>query len=371
MLMDGGAHCRLALFVPSMRGGGAERVTATLATEMAARGYAVDLLLAQCEGPYLDALPDSVRLIDFRASRVLFSLPALVRYLRRERPQALLSMMWHTNIVTLCARRLAGVPTRVVVSERVGLEWRFENAKRRLDALLPWLIRRFYPWADDIVAVSYGVADELVQIAGIPREHIRTIYNPVVRPELREKVLAPLDHPWFTPGEPPVVVSVGRLTPQKDFPSLIRAVAQARQTQPVRLLILGEGEQRHELEALARQLGIEQDVSLPGFVANPYAYMARAAVYVLSSRWEGLPGVLIEALYCGVPVVATDCPSGPKEILADGRYGRLVPVTDVNALTQAINMALADEIPRPPKESWRPFEMETVVQQYVDVLLAN
>ncbi len=362
---------RLAFFIPSMRGGGAERVTVTLVREIAARGYAVDLLLAQCEGPNLNAVPDTVRLIDLKASRVLFSLPALVRYLRRERPRALLSMMFHTNIVTLWAHRLAGIPTRVVVSERVGLEWRFKHATRRVGAILPWLIKRFYPWADDIVAVSNGVADELVRLAGIPREHVRTIYNPVVRPELRDKMQAPLDDAWFGPDQPPVVVGVGRLTAQKDFPSLMRAVARVRQSRPVRLLILGEGEQRSELEALARQLGIEQDVRLPGFAANPYAYMARAAVYVLSSRWEGLPGVLIEALYCGVPVIATDCPSGPREILADGKYGKLIPVGDLEALTRAIETALADEIPRPPGESWRPFDMETVVQQYVDVLLAN
>jgi glycosyltransferase involved in cell wall biosynthesis len=354
-----------------MRAGGAERVTVTLAREIAARGYEVDLLLAQAEGPNLSAVPDSVRLVDLRASRVLYSLPALVRYLRRERPRALLSMMVHTNIVTLWARRLARTSTRVVVSERVGLVWRLENATRRLDSVLPWLIKRFYPWADDIVAVSHGVADELVQFTGIPRAHIQTIYNPVVRPELRDKAQAPVDHPWFRPGEPPVVVGVGRLTAQKDFPSLMRSVAQVRQHRRVRLLILGEGEQRSELEELARELGIEQDVSLPGFEANPYAYMAKAAAYVLSSRWEGLPGVLIEALYCGVPVIATDCPSGPKEILAEGKYGRLVPVTDVGALTQAINMALVDEIPRPPRESWQPFDMEKVVQQYVDVLVAN
>ena len=196
---------RLALFVPSMRCGGAERVALILAREIASRGHAVDLLLAQAEGPNLAEVDESVRVVDLKASRVLTSLPALVRYLRQERPHALLSMMVHTNIVALWARRLAGVSTRAVVSERVTLSWRNEYSRSKRDRLWPWLIRRFYPWADCIFAVSNGVADDLIQVAGIPQEYVRTIYNPIVRPELREKAQAPLDHPWFKPGQPPVV----------------------------------------------------------------------------------------------------------------------------------------------------------------------
>lgn len=362
---------RLALFVPSMRAGGAERVTLILAREIAARGHAVDLLLAQAEGPHLLELHESVRVVDLKASRVLTSLLPLVRYLRQEQPQALLSMMVHTNIVALWACRLAGVSTRTVVSERVTLSWRTEHAKSKRGWLWPWLIRRFYSWADAIIAVSNGVADDLTQVAGIPREYVRTIYNPIVRPELHEKAQAPLDHPWFKPGQAPVVLAAGRLTEQKGFSTLIQAFARVRQAQPARLLILGEGEQRSALEALSRQLGLDSDVRLPGFEANPYRYMARASVFVLSSRWEGLPGVLIEALACGVRLVATDCPSGPREILSDGKYGQLVPVGDVAALAQAIEAALVGKTPRPSPESWRPFELENVVNQYMNVLLAR
>ncbi len=367
---NGDSHSpkRLALFVPSMRGGGAERVTLILAREIASRGYAVDLLLAQAEGPHLAEVDEAVRVVDLKASRVLTSLPALVRYLRQERPQALLSMMVHTNIVALWACRLACVSTRAIVSERVSLSWRNEYSRSKRDRLWPWLITRFYPWADGIVAVSNGVAGDLIQVAGIPREHIRTIYNPIVRPELREKARAPLDHPWFKPGQPPVVLAAGRFTAQKGFPTLIQAFACVRQVLPARLLILGEGEQRLALETLIRQLGLEKDVSLPGFEANPYPYMARASVFVLSSRWEGLPGVLIEALACGTPLIATDCPSGPREVLRDGQYGQLVPVGDIAALAQAIELALGGKLPPPPEESWRPFELETVVNQYMNVL---
>ena len=362
---------KLAIFLPSLRGGGAERTMLNLAHGLSERGYAVDLVLARAEGPYLREVKESIRLVDLNGSRLLTSLPVLVRYLRHERPLAMLSIMNYTSIVALWARRLAGVSTQVVVSERNMLSYAAQQAPDQPLRLMPRLIRRFYPWADGIVAVSKGVADDLAQVTDLPRERIQVIYNPVVTPELREKAQAPLDHPWFAPGEPPVLLAAGRLVMKKDFPTLIQAFARVRRARPARLLILGQGPERPVLQALVRQLGLEQDVSLPGFVANPYPYMARAALFVLSSRWEGLPGVLIEALYCGVPLIATDCPSGPREILADGQYGQLVPVGDVAALTRAIETALAGNAPSPPPESWQPFELETVVNQYASILLGS
>lgn len=366
-----GPQKRLAIFVSNMHGGGAQRVTLNLVRGMAERGCLVDLVLARAEGPYLAQVPEAVQVVDLKASRVLTSLPALVRYLRRERPQAMLSTMNYVNIIALWAQRLAGVPTRIVVSEHIALSRSVQHAPSRRGRLMPQLIRRFYPWADGFVAVSKGVADALAQMTGLPRGRIQVIYNPVVTPELRAKAQATLDHPWLEPGQPPVLLAVGRLTAQKDFPTLIQAFARVRRARPARLLILGEGQERPGLEALVRQLGLEQDVSLPGFVENPYAYMAQASLFVLSSRWEGLPTVLIEALYCGAPLVSTDCPSGPREILRDGQYGQLVPVGDVPALARAIETSLEGETPRPPRESCLPFELETVVSKYVSLLMGS
>jgi glycosyltransferase involved in cell wall biosynthesis len=194
--------------------------------------------------------------------------------------------------------------------------WRF---------LLP-VVQRTYLWADAIVAVSDGVADELSLITSIPRKDIMTIYNPIVTSELQRKAQVPLDHPWFTPGAPPVVLGAGRLRVQKDFPTLIRAFVRARAVRKIRLMILGGGKDERrdaqykaQLLALADQLGVADDVALPGFVENPFAYMARASVFVLSSAWEGFGNVIVEALACGCPVVSTDCPSGPAEILENGK----------------------------------------------------
>jgi len=362
-------HGRVAIFTADMGGGGAERAMLKLAGGVARRGYPVDLVLSRAGGDYLPEVPETVRVVDLDAGRVLTSLPGLVRYLRRERPSVMLTSLNHVNIVGLWARRLSGVRTRLVVNEQNTLSQDAPNSARRRHRLLPRFVRRFYPWADGIVAVSKGAADDLARTARLPAGSVRVVHNPIVTPELREMAAAPLDHPWFGPGEPPVALAVGRLAPQKDFGTLLRAFARVLERRPARLLILGEGPERPSLEALVPELGLEGSVDLAGRVLNPYPYMRRAGVFVLSSRWEGLPSVLIEALYCGVPIVATDCPSGPVEILEGGEHGRLVPVGDPEALAEGIAAALDGHVPRPAPASWEPYEQETVVERYLDVLV--
>lgn len=401
---------RIAIFLPSLVGGGAEKSMVRLANGLACRGVGVDLVLAKASGPYLPLVSRDVRIVDLQAWRVLSSLPALARYLRLERPDTMLSSLDYANIISLWARRLAGNPRRVVVNEQNTISITARQSRQLRQRLMPRLIKRFYPWADCIVGNSQGVVNDLrgiigladasitpipdtynpdahipaettaelsqehlpaPPITGVPHARIEMVYNPIVTPELQEMVNACLDHPWLEPGQPPVLLAVGRLTAQKDFPTLIQALAQVRQSRPVRLMILGEGPDRQALEALVEELNLSEHVSLPGFVGNPYPYMARASVFILSSRWEGLPTVLIEALFCGVPVVATDCPSGPREILASGKYGALVPVQDVTALAETISLALDGNTPRPCKESWRPYVQENVVDQYLRILLED
>ena len=340
-----------------------------LALGMAEGGHAVDLVLAQAEGAFMDHVRKPVRLVDLKAARALTSLPALVKYLRREQPVAMLSVFGYVNIIALWAWRLARVRTRLYVNEQNTVSLEAANGSNWRSRMTPRLIKRFYPWANGIVVVSQGVRDDLSQLTGIPRERITVIYNPsVVKAEVLAKAQASLDHPWFGAGRPPVLVAVGRLQQQKDYPMLIRAFAQVRRGRAARLVILGEGRERSKLELLVEELGLEQDVSLPGFVENPYAYMSQASLFVLSSKWEGLPTVLVEALCCGTPAVATDCPSGPREILKDGQYGQLVPVGDADALARAIEVSLDGNRLRPPAESWHPYELESVVTQYVSLL---
>ena len=359
----------IALYMEAFTGGGAERVMVNLAAGLAARGHRVDMIVVRAEGPYLALLPPDVRLIDLGCRRSLASLPRLARYLRRERPDALLSAIEHSNLIALWASAAAGYRGRVVVSVHINLSTVIRRMKGISRRLFLFLYRRFYSDAAAVVAVSHGAAADLDQLLKLPPGRVRMIYNPVVSPVLIEQAKEPVEHPWFQNGQPPVILAVGRLCPQKDFPTLLRAFALLHARTPARLVILGEGPDRPALEAQAAALGLDGAVALPGFAANPYAHMARAGACALSSRWEGLPTVLIEAMACGAPVVATDCPSGPREALGGGRYGALVPVGDAGALAAALEAALGGGRRAAPAESWAPFHIHHAAQQYEQILL--
>lgn len=361
---------RVAFLLPTLAGGGAERVTVNLVDGIARRGHDVDLVLARATGPYLEHVPTNVRVVDLDASRTLAALPALVRYLRRSRPDALVTAMSHTNLVGVLATRLARVGPPVVVVEHDTLTAVTAQAVRRRARLVPRLARLLYPLADRVLAVSSGVADDLAAVTGLQRAQIDVAYNPVITPDVRAAAGRRPTHPWLRDDRRPVVLGIGRLAPKKDFASLVEAFARVAPATDARLVLLGEGPERAALEGLVAARGLTDRVDLPGFVDDPYAHLARCAVFVLSSRWEGLPTVLIEALFCGVPVVSTDCPSGPREILADGRHGRLVPVGDVDALAKGINAGLEGQLRPADEASWRPFDLDVAVERYLDVVRA-
>lgn len=343
----------------------------TLANAFAMRGFNVDLILATAIGPYLKHVSSTVRVVDLKAGRVIKALLPLARYLRRERPTALLSAMGHANVVALLARNLARVPVRVVVSERGLISGERAIAKGAAALLSFRLIPMLYSGADAICTVSKAASYDLAAFASLPLQRVHTLYNPFDLARIEQWAAEPLDHPWFQPGQPPVVLAIGRLNEAKDFPVLIRAFARLRQQRMARLVILGEGELRPALEAQLAQLGLGVDaVQLPGFVANPYAWLARCSLFALSSRREGLPGALIEAMACGVPVVSTDCLSGPDEILEGGRWGRLVPVGDADALAQAMADTLdlpCTELPN-VRQRAADFDQDRAVDAYLRIL---
>lgn len=343
-----------------------------LAEGLLERGLRVDLVLVRARGELLESVPANARVVDLNVSHSVLALPGLVRYLRREKPVAVLASQTHLNVVAIWARALSGVPHRVVISEHIDPAEAARHAQNWKDSLLPVMARLFYGRADQVVVVSQAAAGPLLQATGLPAHRLRVIHNPVVTRALLAQAQRPLDHPWFLPDQPPVILSAGRLTRQKDHATLLHAFAIVRKETAARLVILGEGEERQALESLARELKIEDELSLPGFVPNPFALMAGARVFVLCSRWEGLPTVLVEALACGTPVVSTDCPSGPAEILGDGRYGLLTPPGDARALAAGILKSLR----RPPpthslKSRALQFSVERILPQYLDVLLPS
>ncbi len=383
--MSSAPGIHFAIFIYGPTGGGATRRTFTLAEGFTARGHRVDLVVINPTGPLADALPPGVEMVQLdspllrltgrlhsRRRQIAASAFALARYLRHRQPQLLLSAANHVHMSAAWARRLAGgkIPLVLRVSNHLTQSHLYGGSKRPRPLRLR-LARRLYGWADTAIAVSAAIAEDVAHHTSLPASRIHTIINPTFTPELLAKAKAPLHHPWLEPGSPPLILCAGRLAPGKDFPTLLHAFATLREQRPARLVILGEGKRRGELEALARELGIDRDLALPGFVDNPMAWMARASVFALSSSWEGSPGVLIEAMACGCPVVSTNCPSGPDEILDGGRFGPLVPVGDPTALAKAILDTL--DAPRDPeklRQRASEFSVERAIDRYLEVLLA-
>lgn len=317
----------------------------TLANEFAKRGYRAELVVATSSGALRHRVSEQVRVVDLRASRALAALWPLSRHIRRARPAVLLSTLNYANVVALAAAALSTRAVRVVVreAETRTAAAQFEKTKELRVVLLPWVMRLAYRKAWAVIAVSEGVAADLHDTARLTRRDIKVVPNPVVGPELFRSAQEPAPHPWFYDGGPPVVVAAGRLHPVKDFASLIRAVAEVSERKPVRLIVLGEGDERQNLEALRDALDLRDHVDLPGHIADPIPFIANADVFVLSSISEGLPNALIQAVACGRSIVATDCRSGPREILDDGQLGRLVPIRNPAALAEAIGLAIVAE----------------------------
>jgi glycosyltransferase involved in cell wall biosynthesis len=332
---------RLAVLFYSMAGWGTERVILNLLNAWHADGLGVDLVLAKGGGSNLDLAPSSTRVIELGATTPFQQIYQIAAYLHKEKPRVLLAFTAGFGNKALAARALIRAKTRIAVglhftfsiNSRAGKDWK----KRRLT---PLAARCLFPYADHIIAVSEGVADDFAETVRLPRSRIEVIYNPVVSDTLIAQSKEPLEHRWFVPGGPPVLVAAGRLDYQKDYPTLLRAFSRLRKKRVPRLIILGQGVLKTQLEAQAQQLGIAADVDFHGFSDNPYAFFAHADLLVLSSAWEGFGNVLVEALACGTPVVATDCKSGPREIIQDETYGRLAPVGDDTALAETIEAML-------------------------------
>ncbi|MGL6342535.1 MAG: glycosyltransferase [Waterburya sp.] len=359
---------KITFFMDALHGGGAEKVVVNLLKGLTKHNeFELDLVLATLEGPYLDQVPPEVQIIDLNKGRVITAIVPLMNYLKKNRPWALIGNMAHVNIVATMAKELSHIPTRLLLVEHNNLSANKSNLLRA--KLVPSFMKFLYPRASAVAGVSAGVARDLEQQLALEKETVKVLYNPVVNEDLVTQSQADLDHPWFMENSPPVFLAVGRLNPQKDFPNLLHAFAQVRQQKFARLIILGEGQERQKLEKIIDNLGIGEDVLMPGFVKNPYAYMKRASCLVLSSRDEGLPTVLIEAMACGCPVVSTDCPSGPDEILDNGAYGHLVPIANSEALAEAMINTLENP-PNTERLIQRAYEYSTekVVDTYLSLL---
>ena len=355
----------IAFFLVDLGGGGAEKVMLSLANGFAQAGLKVDLLLVKLEGDYLALIDPAIEVINLDRQRLISSIPPLVKYLQQNRPKVLLSALEDQNTTAIIASLIANVGTRTILSIHNPLPaGNFQTSATLKERLRPWFIRRCYPLAHGIVAVSQGVAQDAARVSGLPLAKIQTVYNPIFTPELVAKFDQPTDHPWFEEHQLPVILGVGRLSQEKDFPTLIQAFALVRQQYPSRLVILGQGEEMADLKSLAQRLNLSKDVDFLGFVANPYMYMARSKLLVVSSIYEGFGNVLVEAMLAGTPVVSTDC-VGTSEILADGKYGSLVSVGNVADLAAAMVATLQNPIdPNVLQMRGKEFSLEAALSSF-------
>lgn len=344
---------RVSLFIPTLCCGGAERMTVNLARAMTQLGLPVDVVVSLAKGEFVNDVPAEANLIDLKAGKIRWSIRPLARYLKERKPYAMISRMMHTNILATAGRMLAGTQTKLILTEathasRILTEGSLLRKFRQRYQVLP-LAKWAYPRAEAVVAVSQGVADDLVgHIKKLPQPpHV--IPNPVVDDRLEKLALEPTTHPWLEPEEiakVPVVLAMGSMRTAKDFPTFLRAISRVRRKRQVRAIILGEGPDRPMLEGMLETLTLKRAVDMPGHCKNPYALLSKASLFALSSCREGSPNALTEAMACGCPVVSTDCPSGPMETLDGGRFGSLVPVGDDIALATAIGETLETSLPK-------------------------
>jgi glycosyltransferase involved in cell wall biosynthesis len=400
---------RISFLLDNLTGGGAEKVILNLAGGFTKLGHPVDILVCKMEGVLCNSIPAGVNLVPLKASSpnlgILYAMradpagfsgvaamfpkrkpfgfiPPIADHLKASRPAVLVSALPKSNINAVLAKYHSGTPTRVVVGVHINISTQeaecYSSGKSKLRYMRP-LMQRCYRRADAVVAVSKGVEEDIVKYLGLDQDRVTTIYNPIETRQIETLSNESLNHPWFDAGTVPVILGIGRFVAQKDFPLLLRAFAKLREKRQARLVLLGgdessaeQREHKQELSRLAARLGVQQDFDMPGFKVNPYTFLRQASVFVLSSRYEGFGNVLVEALLCGCPVVSTTCPSGPAEILSDGKYGMLVPVRDEHALAGAIS----DTLDNPPdgallRARGEGFSIENAVERYRKVLLGN
>lgn len=369
---DSSSSGHLGLILSTLGVGGTQRVMLYLMAGFLKVGYEVDAVVVNARGPFIDHIPAGVNLVDLGVKQTLYSVPMLIRYLRENRPQAILSGLTHVNLAAIAARWLSGIKTRLVVSERSNLTEKRKESMKLMDKISFFLINYFYPLADAVVCVSQDAANDLKETTRLDPKKVFTIYNPLPVNEVRKLAQQKIEHPWFNEKRMPIILAVGRLSRPKDYPTLIKAFNIFRTRREVKLIIIGEGEERPAIEQYVSSSPFLSDIALLGSISNPYPYMAGTDVFVLSSAWEGFPNVLVEALACGATVVSTDCHSGPAEILDNGKYGRLVPVGDPQALADAIELSL--DHPFPAEQGIaraRDFSVEKAARQYLKVLFPD
>ncbi|MGD6831744.1 glycosyltransferase [Sutcliffiella halmapala] len=329
----------IAFFIPVLTMGGAEKVIISLANGFAAKGYKVDLVLVNKKGSLISTVSSKVHIVDLAAPKTFLSIWKLREYLIHSKPHVFLSALDNANIVASLAVRLSREEICHIISFHTNLKLSLVKPRSFIHGFYPLIMRRLFPRAKGFVAVSQCVAKETGEFLKLPSDIIEVIYNPVIDETLKRKAMEPITHPWLENKEYNTIVAVGRFFEAKDYPTLLYAFTKVQSVLPkTRLIILGDGKStiKEEMISIIQQEKLEKVVDIRGYEQNPYPYIKKATLFVLTSKWEGFGNVLVEALHLGVPAISTNCKCGPEEILKGGELGRLVAVGDINALASAI-----------------------------------
>jgi glycosyltransferase involved in cell wall biosynthesis len=356
---------RITILLPSLRGGGMEKELLLIAEELIKRNFSIEVVVVNTiQSAYTPS--SKINLIDLGATQIRYAIFPLIKYLKQSKPEIIFCAETPLNTIAILAKKITGFPKQLIISERNHISSVTKYAKRFGDLIRPHLVKYLYPYADKVVTVSKGVAQDLITTCQLHSHKVQTLYNMFDVENIKQKSTEEATH--LPKDNLPIILNIGRLSPQKDQATLIKAFAIVRKKTPCHLIILGEGAERSNLIQLIRQLNLENDILMPGFVSNPYAYIARANVFVLSSMYEGLPGVLIEALACGTSIVSTNCPSGPAEILEHGKYGILTPVGDEDALANAMQKLLQQPYaPDILRARAMDFSIERLIPHYINL----
>jgi glycosyltransferase involved in cell wall biosynthesis len=359
----------MTFFLASLEGGGIQKATMRLLRELIRRDIHTTLVVVNGTGPTRKDVPEGCDLVDLNCKRTRFALFALLKHLVREKPSIGISSQTHLNVLMIILRFLSGYPKHLVVREHNTFSEENINTGGLFERSRVRLIRYFYRFSSEFVAVSESVANSITEYAKYKKE-IRVIRNGIDVNEVRELKNRPPDHPWLeNASNKKLIVGIGRLSRQKNFPDLLVAFSQLRVPTQTRLLILGEGSELENLKVLSCELQIEDRVAFPGYIQNPYPILARADVFVSPSRWEGFGNVVLEALACGAPIVATDCPGGPADILEGNPYSRIVPEDEPRTMAKAIEELLMKKTDRAQVIQYaQQFSIEIIAQQYIDMI---
>lgn len=361
---------KVSIVITDLRGGGTERLHIHLAKYWRECGFIVDFVLLKKSGELINLVPDDIGVVDLNLNRLRYVVQPLTKYFKKTKPDLIIAAVWPLTSIAIVSWLLAGKPGRLFVSEHSHLSISCTHEINTPKWLMAAIISSTYPFASGVIAVSEGVKSDICKLGRLSDSKVNVIYNPsAIGISSIQKSVVNMRQLWGESFDHHIL-SVGALKQQKDHATLIKAFALLPASLNAKLTILGEGPLRTDLEALIIQLGLQTRVSMPGFILDPYPWFRSADLFVLSSRWEGFGNVIVEAMECGVPVVSTDCKSGPSEILRNGQYGKLVPIQNPNALAVAILESLLTKHDRESLvQRANDFSINKIANEYLDLML--